>query len=141
MEQREAGTETSGFHITNPFGSGISTIIELNELNGSRTDTTIVAMFSEIMSDYIPSQEQIVEIAAATSQPTSSRASPDSTNPMDGAEITMQNGLENWPNSNHGPTCEPNASNSTIELTSNLVTPVAAPPTLAIRRDPRVPKR
>ena len=63
MEQREAGTETSGFHATNPFGSGINATIELNGVNGSRTDTTIAAMFSEIMSDYIPSQEEIVEPA------------------------------------------------------------------------------
>ena len=118
MEHREAGTETSGFHTTNPFESGITATIELNGVNGSRTDTTIAAMFSEIMSDYIPSQEQIVEIAAATSLPSSSRASPDSTNPLDGAETIMQNdirpplevtdySLENWPNYNHGQHASP----------------------------------
>ena len=152
MEQREAGTETSGFHTPNPFRSGITATIELNGVNGSRTDTTIAAMFSEIMSDYISSQEQIVEIAAANSQPSSSRASPNSTNPLDGTEKIMQNNtrlslevtdysLENWPNSNHGQTSEPSPANGTIELTSYLVTPVAAPRTPAIRKDSRVPKR
>ena len=142
MEQREAGTETSGFHTTNPFGRGINATIELNGVNGSRTNTTIAAMFSEIMSDYIPSQEQLVEITAATSQPSSSRASP-----LDDVETIMQNdtrpplevtdySLENWPNSNHGPTCEPSAANGTIELTSNLVTTVMAPRTPVIRKDP-----
>ena len=146
MEQREAETKTSGFHTTNPFGSGINAVTELNGVNGSRSDTTIAAMFSEIMSDYVPSQEQTVEIAAATSQPNSSRASPDSKNPLVEAETTMQNNtrpqlevtdysLENGPNSNLGPTCEPSAANA-IELTSNLVTPTAAPRTPAIKRDP-----
>ena len=147
MEQREAGTETSGFHTTNPFGSGIDAVTELNRANEGRVDTTIAAMFSEIMSDYVPSQEQNVEIAAATSQPNSSRASPDSTNQVDGTEITMQSNtwpalevtdysLENWPNSNHGPTCEPSTAHSTIEQISNLVTPKAAQRTPASWRDP-----
>ena len=152
MEQREAGTERSGFHTTNPFGSGITARFELNGVNGSRTDITIAAIISEIMSDYIPSQEQIVEIAAATSQPSSSRASPDSTNSLDGAETIMQNdarhplevtdySLENWPNSNNGQTSEPNPANGTIELTRNLVTPVAAPRTPAIKKDPLCPQK
>ena len=143
MKQREAGTEASGFHTTNPSGSGINAVTELNGVNGSRADTTVAAMFSEIMSDYVPSQEQ----NAAISQPNSSRASPESTNPLDGAETTMQNNtwtplevtdysLENWPNYNHGPTCELSAANSAIEQTSNLVTPTAAPRTQAIRKDP-----
>ena len=151
MDQREAGTETSGFHTTNPFGSGINALTELDGINESRLDTTIAAMLSEIMSDYVSSQEQIVEIAAATSQHNPSRASPDSTNPLDSSETTMQNNtrpplevtgysLESWPNTNHGPTCAPRAANSAIEKTSNLVTPMAAPRTPAIRRDPRVPR-
>ena len=59
MEQRETGIETGGFHATYPFGSGINVVAELNGANDSRADNTTAAMFSEIMSDHVPSQEQI----------------------------------------------------------------------------------
>ena len=104
-------------------------------------------MFSEVMSDYVPSQEQNAEIAVATSQPNSSRASPDSTNPQDGAETTMQrstwpplevtdNSLENWPNSNQGPTCEPSTADTPIEQNDTLMTPRADPRTAVVEGNP-----
>ena len=55
--------------------------------------TMTANIFSEIMSDYIHNSEQNAEMAAK-SQCNSTRASQDSANPADGAEITTQ--------SNHG---------------------------------------
>ena len=140
MERREANATISDLHATNPFRRGTEATIEQNEC---RLDSAIAAMFSEVMSDYVPSQEQNAEIAVATSQPNSSRASPDSTNPQDGAETTMQRNtwpplevtdysLENWPNSNQGPTCEPSTADTPIEQNDTLMTP---------RADPRKPER
>ena len=44
--------------------------------------------------------------------------------------------LEGWPNSNHGPTCEPSTVEGAVTQTSDMVTPTAAPRTPGIRRDP-----
>ena len=95
-------------------------------------------IFSELMSDYIPNSEQNMELVAAGSQPNSSRASPDSTDPGDGAEITMQcnawpplevtyYGLNGWPNSNTRPTCEPSASKETVTQDCDIATPITTP--------------
>ena len=73
MERREANATISDLHATNPFRRGREATIEQNEC---RLDSAIAAMFSEVMSDYVPSQEQNAEIAVATSQPNSSRPSP-----------------------------------------------------------------
>ena len=90
MERHKARTEPSGFHATNPFGSGVEIVTERNDLSENVLDTTIADMFSELMSDYILNPEQKVEMAAATKQHSSSRASPCSTNPVDGAETTKR---------------------------------------------------
>ena len=144
MERREANATTSDFHATNPFRRETETTIEQNEC---RLDSAIGAMLSEIMSDYIPSQEQNTEIAVATSQPNSSRASPDSTNPQDDAETTRQRNtwpplevtdysLENWPNSNQGPIHEPSTADTPIEQNDTLATPQADPRTMVVERKP-----
>ena len=87
MERHKARTEPSGFHATNPFGSGVEIVTGRNDLSENVLDTTIADMFSELMSD--------CEMAAATNQPSSSRASPCSTIPVDGAETTKQSNA--WP--------------------------------------------
>ena len=144
MERREANATISDLHATNPFRRGTEATIEQNEC---RLDSAIAAIFSDVMSDYVPSQEQNAEIAVATSQPNSSRASPDSTNPQDGAETTMQRNtwpplevtdysLENWPNSNQGPTCEPSTADTPIEQKDTLTTPRADERTAVIKRNP-----
>ena len=144
MERREANATISDLHATNPFRRGTEATTEQNEC---RLDSAIAAMFSEVMSDYVPSQEQNAEIAVATSQPNSSRASPDSTNPQDGAETTMQRNtwpplevtdysLENWPNSNQGPTCEPSTADTPIEQNDTLTTPQVDPRTAVVERKP-----
>ena len=73
MERRETNATISDFHATNPFRRRTEATTEQNEC---RLDSAIAAMFSEVMSDFVPSQEQNAEIAVATSQPNSSRASP-----------------------------------------------------------------
>ena len=75
MERRETNATISDFHATNPFRRRTEATTEQNEC---RLDSAIAAVFSEAMSDFVPSQEQNAEIAVATSQPNSSRASPDS---------------------------------------------------------------
>ena len=144
MEQREANAIVSDFHTTNPFRRKTETTIEQDE---HRLDSAIGAMFSEIMSDYIPSQEQNTEIAIATSQPNSSRASPDSTNPQDDAETTRQTNilpplevtdysLEGWPNSNQGPINELSTANTPIAQNDTLATPQTYPRTMVVERKP-----
>ena len=103
--------------------------------------------FSEFMSDYIPNSEQNMEIVAAGSQPNSSRASPDSTNPADGAENTMQSyawpplevtdySSDDWPNSNNRPICEPSTSREALTQDCNIATPIATPRKPEICGDP-----
>ena len=95
----------------------METVTRWDTLTENLLASTIVDMFPEFMSDYISNSEQNVEMTAATGQPGSSQASPDSTNPVDGAENTTQNNawpplevtdysLEGWPNSNNKPLCE-----------------------------------
>ena len=66
MERREANATISDLHATNPFRRGTEATIEQNEC---RLDSAIAAMFSEVMSDYVPSQEQNAEIAVASLTP------------------------------------------------------------------------
>ena len=88
-----------------------------------------------------------MEMVAAGSLPNSSRASPDSTNPADGAEITMQSNawpplevtdcsLDGWPNSNIGPTCEPSTSKEAVTQDCDIATPIATHRTPEICGDP-----
>ena len=108
---------------------------------------TITDMFSEFMSDYIFNLEQNMEMTAAAEQPGSSQASPDSTNPVDGTENTTRNNawpplevtdysLEEWPNSNNKPLCEASTAKETASQDSNVATPVAAPRTPSIHKNP-----
>ena len=140
------GNDFGKFHATNPYGNEIETMTRWNTLIEILLEPTIADMFSEIMSDYIPNSEQNAEIAAAE-QPGSSRASPDSTNPVDGAENTTQNNtwpplevtdysLREWPNLNNGPLCEKDTTEEAASHDSNVATPVAAPRTPLIHRDP-----
>ena len=62
----------------------------MNAIAGNTMNTITMNIFSEFVSDYIPNSEQNMKMVAAESQPSSSRASPDITNPAEGAEITMQ---------------------------------------------------
>ena len=149
MERRETNATISDFHATNPFRRRTEATTEQNEC---RLDSAIAAVFSEATSDFVPSQEQNAEIAVATSQPNSSRASPDSTNLPNNTETTTQRNtwpplevtdysLENWPNSNQGPTSEPSIVDTPNEQNDTPMTPRADPRTVDVERNPRVPKR
>ena len=135
MEQRETNAIISDFHATNPFGGRTETTTEQNEC---RLDSAIAAVISEAMSDFVPSQEQNAEIVAATTQPNSSRASPDSTNLPDNTENNTQRNtwpplevtdysLENWPNSNQGPISELSIVDTPNEQNDAPMTPRADP--------------
>ena len=149
MERHDTNATISDFHATNPFRRRTEATTEQNEC---RLDSAIAAIFSEIMSDFVPSQEQNAEIAVATSQPNSSRASPDSTNLPDNTETTTQRNtwpplevtdysLENWPNSNQGPTSEPSIADTPNEQNDTPMTPRADPRTADVEGNPRVPRR
>ena len=71
----EASWESNGPYKTNPFASEIKTLGEVNASAEDAMSTMTMNMFSELMSDYIPSSEQNMEMVAAGSQPNSSRAS------------------------------------------------------------------
>ena len=144
MERCETNTTISDFHTTNPFRRRTETTTEQSEC---RLDSAIAAVFSEAMSDFVPSQEQNAEIAVATSQPNSSRASPDSTNLPDNTENTTQRNtwpplevtdysFENWPNSNQGPTTEPSIVDTPNEQNDTPMTPRADPRTADVERNP-----
>ena len=105
------------FHATNSFSNQMEAMTRWETLSEKLLESTITYMFSELMSDYIPNSEQNAEIKAAAEQPSSSPASPDSTNQVDGAGKISQNiecpppevtdySLEEWPNSNNKPLCE-----------------------------------
>ena len=111
------GNNFGTFHATNPFGNELETTTRWDTLTENLLESTIADTFSEILFDYIPNSEQNAEIPAAAEQSGSSPASPDSTNPVDGAENTTQNNtwpplevtdysLREWPNSNKKPLCE-----------------------------------
>ena len=147
MDWNETNNELRGFHTRNPFGSEIETVTRWNTLTENLLESTITDMFSELISDYIPNLEQNVKLVAATGQPDSLQASPDSTNPVDGAENTTQNNawpplevidysLDGWPNSNNKPPCEVSTVEDTVSLDSDIATAVADPRTPAIHRNP-----
>ena len=144
MERPETNATRSDFHATNPFRRRTEATAEQNEC---RLDSAIAAVFSEAMSDFVPSQDQNAEIAVATSQPNSSRASPDSTNLPDNTVNTTQRNawaplevtdysLENWPNSNQGPTSEPSIVDTPNEQNDTPLTPRADPRTADVERNP-----
>ena len=89
-----------------------------------------------------------MEMVAAGSQPNSSRASPDSTNPAKGAEVTMQSNSwsplevtdyssDGWPNSINRPICKPSTSKETVTQDCDIATPMATPRTPEICGDPQ----
>ena len=143
MDGNDFGTS----HATNPFENEIETTTRWDTLTENLLESTIADMFSEIMSDYIPNSEQNAEITAAAEQPGSSTASPDSTDPVDGAENATQSNtwpplevtdysLREWPNSNNKPLCEIDTTEEAASQGRNVTTPVAAPRTPSIHRNP-----
>ena len=141
------GNNFGTFHATNPFGNEIETTTRWNTLIEILLESTIADMFSEIMSDYIPNSERNAEITAAAEQSGSSPASPDSANPVDGAENATQNktwpslevtdySLKEWPNSNKKPLCEIDTTAEAASQDCNVTTPVAALRTPSIHRNP-----
>ena len=125
------------FHATNPFGNEIETTTRWDTLTENLLESTIADMFSEILSDYIPSSEQNAEITAAAEQSGSSPASPDSTDPVDGAENATQS--KTWPPlevTDKKPLCEIDTTEEAASQDSNVTTPVAAPRTPSIHRNP-----
>ena len=134
-------------HATNPFRNEMVPMNRWDILTENRLESTIADMFSELMSDYIPNSEQNAEITAAAERPGLSPASPDSTDPVDGAENTTQNdawppleitdrSLEEWPNSNNKPLCEIDTTEEAAMRYSNVTTPVATPRTPMILWNP-----
>ena len=135
------------FHATNPFGNEKAASIRWDTLTENLSESTMTRMFSELMSDYVSNSEQNADITTAAEQPSSSPASPNSTNLLDSAENATQGNtwpllevtdysLKEWPNSNNElvsgmATTEKNASQD-----SNKTTPVAAPRIPSIHRNP-----
>ena len=124
------------FHSTNPFGNEIETMTRWDTLTENLLESTIADMFPELMSDYIPNSDQNPE-------------KKDNTNPVDGAGNTKQNNawpplevtdysLEEWPNSNNKPLCEIDTTEEPASQDCNVATPVAAPRTPLIYRNPSV---
>ena len=136
------------FHATNPLGSMIKNTTRWETLTDNLQEPTITNVFSELMSDFISNAEQNTEMTAAAEQLGSSQASPDSTNPVDGTGNTTRNNawpplevtdynLEEWPNSNKKPPCEASVAEDTASQSSNHATPVAAPRTPSINKNPQ----
>ena len=134
------------FHATNPFSNVIEDATHWETLTDNPQVPTIADIFSELMSDYISNTEQNMEITAAE-QLGSSQSSPDSTDPVDSTGSTTQNNawpplevtdyrLEEWPNSNKKPSYETSAAEETASQNSNHSTPVAAPRTPSINKNP-----
>ena len=135
------------FHATNPFGNEMEANIRWDTLIENLLESTITEMFPELMSDYVSNSEQNAEITAAAEQPSSSPASPNSTNLLDSAENTTQGNawpplevtdysVREWPNSNNKPSCETSTAEEITSQNSNLATPLAAPRIPSIHRDP-----
>ena len=135
------------FHATNPFGNIVRDATSWETLTNSSPEPTITDMFLEFMSYYIPSTDQNMEMTTAAEQLGSSQASPDSTNPVDSTGNTTRNNawpplevidysLEEWPNSNKKPQNETSAAEETASQNSNHSTPVAAPRTPLVKKNP-----
>ena len=125
----------------------METNIRCETLTDNLLESTITEMFSELMSDYVSNSEQIAEKTAAAEQPNSSPASPNSANLLDSAENPTQSNtwpvlevtdysLREWPNSNEKPSCKMSTAEETTSQNSDLATPLAAPRTPSIHRDP-----
>ena len=135
------------FHATNPFSNVIEDATHSETLTDNPQVPTIADMFSELVSDNISNTEQNTEMTTAAEQLGSSQASPDSTDPVDSTGSTTRNNawpplevtdysLEEWPNSNKKPPYETSAAEETASQTSNHSTPVAAPRTPSINKNP-----
>ena len=135
------------FHATNPFSNVIADATRWETLTDNPQEPTIADMFSELMSDYISNTEQNMEMTTAAEQLGSSQASPDSTDPVNSTGSTTRNNawpplevtdysLEEWPNSNKKPPYETSAAEETASRNSNHSTPVAAPRTPSINKNP-----
>ena len=135
------------FHATNPFGNIVRDATSWETLTNSSPEPTITDMFLEFMSDYIPSTDQNTEMTTAAEQLGSSQASPDSTNPVDSTGNNTRNNawpplevtdyiLEEWPNSNKKPQYETSAVEETASQNSKHSTPVAAPRTPLVKKNP-----
>ena len=127
------------FHATNPFGN--------DALTENIFESTMTRMFSELMPDYVSNSEQNAEITAAAEQPSSPPASPNSTNLLDSAENTTQGNtwpllevtdysLKEWPNSNNKLISGMSTGEKNTSQDSDKTTPVAAPRTPSIHRNP-----
>ena len=103
--------EPSVLHVTDLFARNVEALSSSNACAKNVTDAMTATMTLDEMSDNVSNAEQIMEMASV-SQPTSSRALPDSANPVDGARKTRptkawppldipRNSLEHWPNSNN----------------------------------------
>ena len=127
------------FHATNPFGNDAPT--------ENVSESTMTRIFSELMSDYVSNSEQNAEITAAAEQPGSSPASPNSTNLLDSAEnathgntwplleVTDYSSKER-PNSNNELVSGMSTAEKNTSQDSDKTTPVAAPRTPSIHRNP-----
>ena len=127
------------FHATNPFGN--------DALTEYLSESTMTRMFSELMSDYVSNSEQNAEITAAAEQPSSSPASPNSTNLLDSAKNSTQGNtwpllevtdysLKEWPNSNNELVSGTSTAEKNTSQNSDKTTPVAASRTPLIHRNP-----
>ena len=135
------------FHATDPFGNIARDATSWETLTNSSPEPTITDMFLEFMSDYITSTDQNTEMTTAAEQLGSSQASPDSTHPVDSTGNTTRSNawpplevtdysLEEWPNSNKKTQNEISAAEETASQNSNHSTPVAAPRTPLIKKNP-----
>ena len=135
------------FHVTNPFGNIVGDATRWETLTNNSPEPTITDMFLEFMSDYISSTDQNTEMTTTAEQLGWSQASPDSTNPVDSTRnITRNNAwpplevtdysIEEWPNSNKKPQYETSAAEETASQNSNHSTPVAAPRTPLVKKNP-----
>ena len=127
------------FHVTDPFGND-APIEDLSE-------STMTKMLSELMSDYVSNTEQNAEITAAAEQPSSSPASPNSTNLLDSAENATQGKtwpllevtdytLKEWSNSNTEQISGTSTAEKNTSQDRNETTPIAAPRTPSTHRNP-----
>ena len=141
------GNDSGNFHATNPFGNEMETMTRWETLTENLLESTIADMFSELIFNYIPNSVKMQKKTAAAEQPSSSPASPDSTNPVDEAENTTLNNawpplevtdysLRGWPNSNNKPLCEISTAEEAASRDSDIATPVAAPSTPSIHGNP-----
>ena len=56
------------FYATNPFGNMIENTTQWETLTDNLQEPTITNVFAELMSDFIPNAEQIMEMTTAAEQ-------------------------------------------------------------------------